>query len=383
MSSTTTTTFSFPQPELTRIEGVPSYLSVQNLKRELFTNAASVHSTRGSGTHGHAVLVLGDVEYNRIANLPAGGNAHNWTNPVHPGNQPVIPVGATQAQIASLTAQYERDLKEFTTFTDIKNALKRQLLGAVNSTYVCSLQDPFYGYANVSVRDLLTHLETTYAQLDQDQLTTNMEMLKVPWEPSESMEPLWQRAVNAQQVAHAGNDPITDTTLLRIFRKVIGDRGLFELDLRDWDKKEPADQTWDNFKTHFTNANKERMKKTTAGQLQHHAFAAISAPTSRAGTPTTTATLPLTSPITTDGSLTGLFYCWSHGLGNNPDHTSRTCTHKATGHQEDATVENMLGGNNTIRRKRNERNKFRQLNPPTPRNDAANSATSTTDDAGR
>ena len=41
---------------------------------------------------------------------------------------------------------------------------------------------------------------------------------------------------------------------------------------------------------------------------------------------------------------------------------------QANGHQEGATVDNMMGGNNTIRRKRGERNTYRQLNPQQPRN---------------
>jgi len=34
-------------------------------------------------------------------------------------------------------------------------------------------------------------------------------------------------------------------------------------------------------------------------------------------------------------------YCWSHGACN---HTSKACTQRATGHKEEATFTNMLGG---------------------------------------
>ncbi len=43
-----------------------------------------------------------------------------------------------------------------------------------------------------------------------------------------------------------------------------------------------------------------------------------------------------------------MYYCWSHGLGKNPEHTSRKCRHPKEGHQETATADNMEGGNNTI-----------------------------------
>ena len=57
--------------------------------------------------------------------------------------------------------------------------LKQQLLAAVEDEYICSLQDALYGYANVTVRDIIVHLQTTYGQLDQDALTANLAALEV------------------------------------------------------------------------------------------------------------------------------------------------------------------------------------------------------------
>jgi len=353
--------FNFPHPELTTIVGPPTYLTISQLKRELYANASSIHTILGTGVHGFAVLIIGETAYNAI-NADAN---QNWVAPVHPGNAPNFVANATGRQLAIATQAYERDLKTFNLMNEVENALKRQLLAAVDHTYVCSLQDALYGYANVTTRALIEHLETNYAALDQDQLTKNMETLEEPWEPQESMEPLWLRAVFAQSVATAGDEPVTNTTLLRIYRKVLSDTGVFELDLRDWDKKPAADKTWDNFKTHFTAANKERAKKATAGQFQGHAFRAIGAgtdsrPGSRPGTPSTHTNTGVPAP---DPSIGGLYYCWSHGLSNNHNHTSLTCTNKSSGHQDDATVHNMKGGNNMIRRKPRETNKYRELNP--------------------
>ena len=267
----TSTSFNFPHPELTPIVGPPTYLTISQLKRELYANASSVHTILGTGQHGFAVLVLGETAYNALDD----NAALNWANPAHPGNEPNFVANATARQIAVATQNYERDLKSFTLFNEVENALKRQLLAAIDPTYVCSLQNALYGYANVTTLQLIEHLVTNYAELDQDQLTKNMDTLEVPWEPTESMEPLWLRAVFAQQVATAGGEPITETTLLRIYRKVLTDTGVFSLDLRDWDKKPAAEKTWANFQVFFTAANKERAKKVTAGSFQGHAFRAI------------------------------------------------------------------------------------------------------------
>ena len=50
-----------------------------------------------------------------------------------------------------------------------------------------------------------------------------------------------------------------------------------------------------------------------------------------------------------------MFYCWTHGLSTNAQHTSLTCNKKADGHVDDATADKMQGGNNTIRRNKGER----------------------------
>jgi hypothetical protein len=41
-----------------------------------------------------------------------------------------------------------------------------------------------------------------------------------------------------------------------------------------------------------------------------------------------------------------MYYCWSHGLGINQQHTSPMCTFKKDGHIDTATANNMQGGCN-------------------------------------
>ena len=364
MSANAPASFNFPHEDLTPIEGVPDYLSVIKLKSQLYANSASVHSLRGSGVHGHSVIVLGVQEYNRIANLAHGGNANDWVAPQHPGAAPTYPANATARQIQEIKDQYDRNLAEFKTYQQVEVALKRQLLAAVKNEYVCALADPLYGFSNVTCRQLLEHLETNYGTLDQDALAKNMNNLEAPWEPSETLDGFWQRFTDAQQIAQHGGDPLTPATCMRIARKLLLDSGLFPLDIRDWDKKPAAEKTWDNFKTFFTAANKERVKNTTTGQLGR-AFAAA---TVRGGQGSPSRMSPLTVGTDGSGSSNGEWsYCWSHGYVKNPQHNSKTCTKKAKGHQEDATLGNMMGGNNTIRRARGEKNTYAQLNKPVQR----------------
>ena len=63
--------------------------------------------------------------------------------------------------------------------------------------------------------------------------------------------------------------------------------------------------------------------------------------------------------ITPNQSMTCTHYCWTHGLGRDPNHTSQTCTRQAHGHCTNATLDNMMGGNASIRRARGERAVYR------------------------
>ena len=46
-------------------------------------------------------------------------------------------------------------------------------------------------------------------------------------------------------------------------------------------------------------------------------------------------------------------YCWSHGITKNRRHNSKTCRRKKEGHQDDATLNNRMGGSNERCRTRN------------------------------
>ena len=348
----TTTTFSFPYPECTKIEGKPTFLTVTLLKKELLANAISVTSSRGNGTLGHAVFVLGQAEYDNQA-----GAGNNWVDPVNPGNEPVVPAGSTGPQIANINSQWKRELTEFKIYDAVHKKLKQQLLSAVDKSYLSSLDDDMFGFTNVTLVQLITHLVDNYAEIDADALTKNMEDLKLPWEPNDTMEPLWQRGNKAQRVANAGNDPITDASLLRIYRDLLHSSGLFPLDIRDWDRLPVAQRTLDNFKTTFNRANKTRIKTMTSSQLgQANFLGATTTPTGSAFSAVTATTAPPTNngPYCVlcrdkNNNWTPMYYCWTHGLGNNEKRTSLSCTRKAEGHKEDATVVNMLGGNNSVR----------------------------------
>jgi hypothetical protein len=148
------------------------------------------------------------------------------------------------------------------------------------------------------------------------------------------------------QFAAAGDDAISNANKVRLTLKAVEKSGVLKDAITDWRKKPAAERTWANLPAHLVTYNKERTCKITATQAGFNsANATTQQQRSNAPPPQNSANV---------GNVK-LYYCFTHGLGKNPDHTSLTCTNPCPEHKKEATVDNMMGGNNTICRCHNER----------------------------
>ena len=344
--------FTLPFPTLTKLgyDEEPTAFTVRLLRREINANASAVPTTLGGGNHGHLGATMTAAEYTAAtggaaAAVPAYNAPQRPANPVFAG--PAAVVAASQAT-------YKRAHETWATHLAITRQIKSQLLQAVNPVYIESLCDEQMGYTNVTISNILTHLQTNYGTITQDDLTKNALELDTDWDPETPIETVMAKAIQCQRFATAGGDPISDATVLRHMLAVFERSGVLDDAIKDWRKLTPANRTWANAQVHFKRANKERKRQATSKETGYAAANAASrapapAPAPTQGNPTTSTTM---------------HYCWSHGLGFNPNHTSATCTNRAQGHVETATVENMQGRNNKIRRKRGEQAIYRPPNAP-------------------
>jgi hypothetical protein len=166
MSSIDPITF-FPHPELTAIpaDSVPDFSSLKTIHRQLNANALAVPSTRGGGLLGHLALVIPPAQY------LAQPNAVAWVNPANPGPLPAPVVGATAAQIAEASRVYKVILEEFKIYATMENNLKRLIIAAVPDTFIKTLKDDNFGYANVTTLDI--HFSTIWTpRMEQSQRMT-------------------------------------------------------------------------------------------------------------------------------------------------------------------------------------------------------------------
>ena len=113
----------FEYPTLTKLHGESTFEGVQILHKELMVNAQTVHSELGGGTHRYLGLVLSPGRYALVSNVP-------YNRPQHPG-QLVIPAATTLHMARTLKDQHTERLRVFRKVTAVENALKQQIVGAV------------------------------------------------------------------------------------------------------------------------------------------------------------------------------------------------------------------------------------------------------------
>ena len=334
----------FPIEEFTPFptDTAPTAVNVRQLKKEMIQCAMAVPTTLGGGAHGHLGMILPAAEY--AALNPAPGDV--FDRPDDPPDALDFAGNASRATIALAQQEYNAELQAYTMCNKVDLALKIRILKAVPKIYLLALCDELFEFANVTPAEMLHHLETTYGAINEDDLAANLEACEAAWDPNTPIEIVFANTNKCAQFAAAGNDDISDANKVRLTLKALEKSGVMEEAISDWRKKTVANRTWANMPTHFTTYNKERLRKSTAAQAGFNSANATQQQPKETNNKKAAAAKV--------GTIE-LYYCFTHGLGKNPDHTSMTCTNPCAEHKKEATVDNMMGGNNTIRRRRNER----------------------------
>jgi hypothetical protein len=159
------------------------------------------------------------------------------------------------------------------------------------------------------------------------------------------------------EYATAADQPITDSAAICLTLPVFEMTGVFASAVDKWGHNKPiTDQTLANFKTNFNFENKERLRSKLTAQT-----AGFHGPNQAAVIPSSPTPAPAVEFAATPGQHNPpappavainnikIYYCWTHGLGKqSATHTSTTCANPGEGHKHDATILNMMGGNNRI-----------------------------------
>jgi hypothetical protein len=80
-------------------------------------------------------------------------------HPIHPGPSAIIPAAATTPQREVICLQHKENRLIFENHINmLDDALKSQVIDAINDTYLKEMRNKYTGYLGVTTRDLLDHL---------------------------------------------------------------------------------------------------------------------------------------------------------------------------------------------------------------------------------
>jgi hypothetical protein len=227
------------------------------------------------------------------------------------------------------------------------------------------------------------------------ELTQNYERLNTPYDPNQPIETLFQQIQDARAFAVAGGQSYGAAMIINVAYTLVFNTGLYPDACRAWQSRTTAAKTWAQFKIDVETAHKEFcLTNQTAQQSGFHsanmmneqgrdnsmhetAEAIAQLATATASDHGTVATLATTnaklanqleaahaliaqleSEIATlkikikhvwqgqrpTRTTNNDSFCWSHGYQVSKSHTSATCNVRKTGHQENATRIDTMGG---------------------------------------
>lgn len=178
MSTTTPESFikSFPKPLLTKIIGLPTYQTIKKVNDKLSQNAASVHTKLGGGAHGYLALTVNPTIYTTISTtpfvMPTNLTAPNTTGMIGP-------------QISTANRTHDSEQRKFWEYSERP---EKQLIEDVEDIYMEEISQPYIGFGNQTILNMLTHLYDIYAKILPADLIQNQDEMNVPWDLNQPFE---------------------------------------------------------------------------------------------------------------------------------------------------------------------------------------------------
>ena len=155
---------------------------------------------------------------------------------------------------------------------DVKKALVRQIVASVDGQYLDELRDQTTNTITKTIPEILEHLFENYSDVtSQDIIQAEDKIRQYFWNISEPPMCFYHLIDDLQLLSKAAKIPKTDMQMINYGIDIIQKTGDMEKGLVDWFEKPSNEQTWNNFKTHFTQAHRA-LRKIRGKTIQNSPF---------------------------------------------------------------------------------------------------------------
>jgi hypothetical protein len=138
--------------------------------------------------------------------------------------------------------------------------------------YLDVLNDNMVGFANISARDIMDHLFSTYGNITAVYLEINFEHMRQAWNPQQPVESLFKQIQDCADYYEAGGVLIGHPHQINVGYFKIFVTGNFMSACRQWNEKPLAEKTWAQFKSNFAAAHRQhkQMQGESAATAGYH-----------------------------------------------------------------------------------------------------------------
>ena len=140
------------------------------------------------------------------------------------------------------------------------------MIDSLDEAYIKTLRNNMFGYANVSVFDMIQHLFLTYGNITPMELENNNQRIRNEYDVTQPFEVFISQIEDSIEFAMAGGTPFTHEQVLVITYNILFNTGAFKDECKYWRKLPPHDRTWPRFKDMFSTAHKDLRRQQTTGQ---------------------------------------------------------------------------------------------------------------------
>ena len=178
----------------------------------------------------------------------------------------------TAAILSELIRTHKHEVRIFNKYHDVDRACKKFISKRIPQKFYKSLSSCIIGYTKVTSLEIMTHLISKYAELEEEDIQEIHRNINEPISGETLFEEFVEK-IEWNQEAVAMQNPYSPAHIVSMAYANIDKCGLYQYDCHDWSHKPRSEKTWVKFKTHFSRAFKEtrRSSKTsrTEGYVAH------------------------------------------------------------------------------------------------------------------
>lgn len=363
-----------------RIENEPDFAQIRELQLAIEDNAASIDCRDGGGRSGYLWLTKTAAEWAVIE------QDHPVEFPVHP--DPLEITNNMRAnEIIQAQETYKQQQTKYNDATNVKHVLTNQIINALEAKYTLPLRHTTTRRITKTIPEIFDYLYSTHGQVDSDEITNKEHELRTStYDIRDPVSILFDKLDDFKIYTKAAGEEKSSEQIINLALTILRNSGEFEKGLGDWYSKDAAQKTWSNLKEHFQEEQillrKIRGKsmkntsfqnqvnflsdqyKTDLTEIQKALASIVTQPSENEVTESSSKLDLILQELQTmktevnnlknrtatkkqayedQGKRRWVIskYCHTCGASN---HKSDKCKNKATGHKDDATFENKMGG---------------------------------------